>query len=215
MPRSVRIAWWFFATAALLAMLGAVAAQSLPDGLRKHAAALPAAQRERLRQRAAMLAAMSPAQRSAFERRIADWQALSPGDRHQRRERWQAWQALPEAERARLHAAARDYAALPVQEQLDLRARFAQLDGSERHGWLLGPVLGADWASLAPLLMHVPQAQRMALLEALRGLGAQQRADLGVLAQRTPPQDRERLRRELLATPAARRGAWLVQQLER
>ncbi|HEX2083840.1 MAG TPA: hypothetical protein VHF86_10210, partial [Xanthomonadaceae bacterium] len=98
---------------------------------------------------------------------------------------------------------------------LDLRARFAQLDESRRHGWLLGPQLGADWERLQPLLMQVPAGQREPLLAALRGMSAQQRADLGVLAQRTPPQDRDRLRRELLAQRPADRGRWLVEQLDR
>lgn len=195
--------------------LGVVAAQALPDALQDRIGELPAALRERLQQRAATLAAMSPAQRQQFQRRIADWQALEPEARRRQRERWQAWQALPDGERTRLQAAALAFAALPVQEQLDLRARFAQLDDSARRGWLLGPMLGADWASLQPLLMQVPEAQREPMLEALRALGPQQRADLGVLAQRTPPQDRDRLRREFLATPAARRGAWLLQQLDR
>lgn len=193
--------------------LGAVAAQALPDALER-IGELPEALRERLRQRAATLAAMSPAQRQQFQRRVADWQALEPEARRRQRERWQAWQALPDGERTRLQAAALAFAALPVQEQLDLRARFAQLDDSARRGWLLGPRLGADWVSLQPLLMQVPEAQREPMLEALRALGPQQRADLGVLAQRTPPQDRDRLRREFLATPAARRGAWLLQELE-
>ena len=195
--------------------LGAVAAQALPKALQDRIDNLPAAQRERLQRRAATLAAMSPAQRQQFERRIADWQALAPEARRQQRERWQAWESLPDEERIRLQAAALAFAALPVQAQLDHRARFAQLDENQRRGWLLGPVLGADWQSLQPLLMQVPEAQREPLLEALRALGPQQRADLGVLAQRTPPQDRDRLRRELLDTPAARRGAWLLEQLER
>lgn len=195
--------------------LGAVAAQALPDALQERIGELPAALRERLQQRAATLAAMSPAQRQQFQRRIAEWQALEPEARRRQRERWQAWQALPDGERTRLQAAALAFAALPVQEQLDLRARFAQLDDSARRGWLLGPVLGADWVALQPLLMQVPEAQREPLLQAVRALGSQQRADLGVLAQRTPPPDRDRLRREFLATPAARRGAWLVQQLDR
>lgn len=195
--------------------LGAVAAQALPEALQDRIGNLPAAQRERLQQRAATLAAMSPEQRQQLERRIADWQTLAPDERRVQRERWQAWQALPDDERTRLQAAALAFAALPVQEQLDLRARFAQLDDSARRGWLLGPVLGADWETLQPLLMHVPEAQREPLLETLRALGPQQRADLGVLAQRTPPQDRDRLRRELLDTPAARRSAWLLEQLER
>jgi len=195
--------------------LGGVVAQALPEALQDRIGDLPAEQRERLQRRAATLAAMSPTQRQQFERRIADWQTLTPDERRELRERWQAWEALPDGERTHLQAVALAFAALPVQEQLDLRARFAQLDDSARRGWLLGPVLGADWETLQPLLMQVPGVQREPLLEALRALGPQQRADLGVLAQRTPPQDRDRLRRELLDTPPARRGAWLLEQLER
>ena len=188
---------------------------SLPESLRETAASLPAAQRSRLYRRAEAFAAMDAASREQLRRRLAEWQALPEAQRRERRERWQAWQALPAAERARLQAAASAFAALPVQEQLDLRARFAQLDESHRRGWLLGPALGADWERLQPLLMHVPADQRAPLLAALRGMTAQQRADLGVLAQRTPPQQRERLRRELLAQPPAARGRWLVDRLDR
>lgn len=202
--------------AALLACaFGVAVAQSLPEGLRERIGELPSAQRDALYRRAATLQAMDPAQRQAFEQRLAQWKALPEADRRDRRERFQAWQALPPEQRAQLQAAATDFAALPVDRQLDLRQRYAQLDDSQRHGWLLGPALGADWERLQPLLMQVAPAQRLPLLAALRAMTPQQRVDLGVLAQRTPPQDRDRLREALLAVPVANRGAWLVAQLDR
>ncbi|MFQ6313798.1 DUF3106 domain-containing protein, partial [Lysobacter capsici] len=130
-------------------------------------------------------------------------------------ERYQAWQALSADERAQLQAAAARYAALPPEQQRALREQFDALDRSERRGWLLGPALGADYPGLQPLLAQLPQAQHAALLSALRALTPAQRKDLAVLVQRTAPQDRERLRGDLLAVPAAQRGAWLQEALTR
>lgn len=213
--RRVDLVALVLAGVAALAAPASAQVQALPDALRAHAAALPPGEREALLRRQATLGAMSPAQRAAFERRLAQWHALPLAARRERRERWQAWQALPAGERARAWQAQAAFAALPVQEQLALRARYAQLDDTERRGWLLGAALGSDWARLQPLLQQVPPAQRTPLLSALRAMTPQQRADLGVLAQRTPPQGRDALRRALLAQPAASRGAWLVLQLER
>jgi hypothetical protein len=194
---------------------GAVTAQVLPGALQEQVASLPSAQRDLLYRRAASLQAMTASQRQQFERRLAEWNTLTEAERRERRERWQAWQALPASERARLQAAATAFAALPVQAQLDLRARYARLDDSQRHGWLLGPGIGVHWQRLQPLLMQVPAEQRLPLLSALRAMTPQQREALGVLAQRTPPQARNRLRSELLAVPAVNRGPWLMEQLDR
>lgn len=199
----------------LAAAAGSGAQQGDARAVRAQIAKLPVAQRDAYYRREAMLRAMTPAQRADFERRIAEWHGLPEAERRQRRARWHAWQALPAAERARMQTAAVEFAALSVETQLELREGYAKLDEAERRGWLLGPTLGADWAGLQPLLMHVPEVERDALLEALRAMSAQQRADLSVLAQRTPPQARARLRADLLATPAAQRGHWIVQQLER
>lgn len=212
MRRDHRLAW-LLATG--LACAAAALAQTLPEPLQTQVSLLPAAQRDQLYRRAASLRAMRAPQRQQFEQRLAQWKSLGEAERRDRRERWQAWQALPAAERAQLQAAATAFSALPVQAQLDLRARYAQLDEGQRRGWLLGPALGAHWERLQPLLMQVPADQREPLLTALRAMTPQQRADLGVLAQRTPPQSRDRLRRELLAVSAADRGAWLVAQLDR
>ena len=82
----------------------------------------------------------------------------------------------------------------------------------ERRGWRLGPVLGADFVLLQPLVGFVPEDEREPLLAVLRTLTPEQRARLGALSLRTPPAERERLRRELLATPPAARTAWLDQR---
>lgn len=155
------------------------------------------------------LATLDTAQREALQRRVGAWEALPEAMRRERREAWQAWRALPADERARMRAAREAYLALPVAEQQALRARFDALDAGIRRGWLLGPVLGADWPQLHALFAQVPAGERDALLQALRALPPQARADLGVLAQRTPPQERQALRAALLAQPPAQRASWL------
>lgn len=192
---------------------GVAAAQSLPPDLVERAQALPVPTREELQRHAATLAAMTPAQREAFARRVAEWDALVPAWQRERREAWQAWLALPVAERARVQAAASTFAALPADRQQALRARFDALDGSNKHGWLLGPGLGADYPSLHALIAQVPAPQREALLAALRAMSPRTRTNLAVLSQRTPPQERDALRTQLLAVPEAQRDAWLRERL--
>ena len=194
---------------------GAAFAQSLPPGLLERAQALPAPTSAELQRHAAMLATMTPGQRAAFRQRVVEWDAQVPARQRERREAWQAWLALPVTERERLQAAASDYAALPVEKQQALRAQYDALDGSDQRGWLLGPVLGADYPKLHALVAQVPAAQRDALLAALRSLSPAGRADLAVLAQRTPPQARDALRTQLLAVPMPRRDTWLRERLDR
>lgn len=200
---------------ALLLACTAVVAQELPPAVRERIETLPVAERQALYARQAALRAMTPAQRSAFVQRLQAWKALPEAGRRQRRERWQAWQALPAGERAQVVSAAAAFAALPVQAQIDLRQQYARLDDGQQHGWLLGPTLGVDWTGLQPLLLQVPPGQRVPLLAVLRAMSPRQRGDLGVLAQRTPPQARDALRRQLLAVMPANRDAWLQQQLDR
>jgi len=200
--------------AALLLSAGA-GAQSLPPALLEKATMLPAPTRAELQRHAATLAAMTPAQREAFARRVAEWDAQVPALQRERREAWQAWQALPETEHRRLRAAAVAYAALPPDRRQELRAQYDTLDGSERRGWLLGPTLGADYPKLHSLVSQVPSGQRDALLAALRALSPEGRADLAVLAQRTPPHERQALRTRLLEQPEPERDAWLRDRLRR
>ena len=201
------------ATALWLLVLAA-AAGALPPELQQRVAALPSEQRQALQARQAVLDAMTPAQRQAFAQQVAAWDALPLAVRRERRERWQAWQALPLAQQLQVRTAAAVAAVLPDAQQQALRQRFDALDGSVRHGWLLGPELGADYAVLLPLLAHVPVVQRDRMLAVLRALTPAERLDLGVLAQRTPPQQRDALRRALLSTSAENRGAWLRLRLD-
>lgn len=172
-------------------------------------------QQNEWRRRAAALDAMPPAQRTALQARLAQWDALPESERRARREHALAWRALPPDERAQVTLAATVYATLPPEQQQALRRQFDALDGRDRHGWLLGPVLGADYPRLQSLLSYVPAEQQSPLLQVLRAMSASERADLGVLAQRTPPEGRDALRRALLSTAAGNRAAWLRMQLDR
>ena len=172
-------------------------------------------QRARLQQQAARWSGWDETGRRAFATRAARWDGLPPAERGDARERYQAWLALPPLERARVAAAARRHEALPAAQQNELRATFDALDRSERRGWLLGPDLGADYAGLQPLLAQVPASEHADLLRVLRAMTVTQRDDLSVLVQRTPPQERERLRRELVSTAAGNREDWLWSRLHR
>lgn len=141
------------------------------------------------------------------------WLALPREQRLEWRARYEAWQALDGASQQRIRQAAADFAGLPVEQQQALRQRFASLDTLSQRGWRLGPELGRDYPALQSLLGFVSEPQRKPLLALLRSLDAGQREQLVRLAQRTPPQDREALRSELLALPAAQRRTWLQQRV--
>ncbi len=190
-------------------------AAALPEGVDTLLETLPPAQRAVLRQRVERWQSWTPEARAAFAERAASWDALPPLERGRRREAWHAWRALPPMQREQVGGMSREFAARPVEEREALRARFQALDTSVQRGWLLGPVLGADYWRLHGLLAQVPVDQRAPLLEVLAAMTAAQRAQLYVLVQRTAPQDRDALRRELLATPAGRRQQWLWEQLDR
>jgi len=171
--------------------------------------------RAALERRAAQWAEWNPGQRESFQQRMQAWDDLARGERDAIREGYLAWQALPASERASIAAAASRYQALPAGERLALRDTYEALDGSERRGWMLGPVLGSDYPALQPLLAQVPVEEHAALLTALRAMTAQQRRDLAVLVQRSSPQERERLRSELAALEPGGIAAWLWERLDR
>lgn len=204
-----------FAAALAVAATAWLPARALPPELERSLTKLPPPVRARIQANGQRWDGWDEAQRREFAQRAAQWNQLDAGERGVRRERYLAWQALSADERAQSQAAAARLAALPPEQQQALRAQFDALDRSERRGWLLGPALGADYPALQPLLAQLPSEQHAAMLTALRGLTAAQRKDLAVLAQRTPPQERERLRAGLLAAPAAQRGAWLQDALAR
>jgi hypothetical protein len=139
--------------------------------------------------------------------------ALDPAQLRELRSRYAAWQALPEPERARVREAARRIAALPPAQQQTLRERFAEQDQRFRDGWLLGPQLGQLFPKLQGLFGYVPAEQREPALAILRQLSTDQLAQLTLVAQRTPPQEREQVRAQFLALAPGARDAWLKQNV--
>lgn len=170
---------------------------------------LPAAAQPAMRAQVRRWAGWTPDQRRAYLLRQARWDAQLPAARGEQRERYLAWRALAPAARSQIADAARALAALPAEQQEGLRTRFIAQDGSAQRGWLLGPVPGASYPKLQPLVAQLPPEQHAALLGVLRRLSPAENADLARLAQRTPPQERAALLRALLSTAESSRAAWL------
>ncbi len=145
----------------------------------------------------------------------ANPQAVDIVHARDQRERRSAWLQLDEAQRQRIRDAATAFAALPVDEQSRFRAEFAQLDRAEQRGWLLGPQVGAAWPQLSPLFSYVPEDERAPLLRILHDMDPDELAMLARIAWRTPPEQRDALRKEFIEVPAANRAAWLSQASER
>ncbi len=182
-----------FALTVLCALATQASAQSLPAPLDETTGALPAP------------AVIAP----------PAWSSLDAAGRQDARARYAAWRALGDGERARIRQAQAKLAALPPDQQQALRTRFEAMDQMHRDGWRLGPQLGRHYAGLQPLFGYVPQAQRGQVLDLLHAMDDEQLARLSVISQRTAPQDRARVRDDLLAQPAAARTRWLNAHLAR
>jgi len=141
--------------------------------------------------------------------------ALDPAQLADLRHRYALWQALPAAERAAVRGAAQRMAALPPARQQALREQFASQDQRFRAGWLLGPLLGQWFPKLQGLFGYLPAGQREAALASLRQLNVDQLAQLSLVAQRTPPQERDAVRAQFLALAPGARDAWLQQNVGR
>ncbi|KEZ99406.1 hypothetical protein A11M_0101260, partial [Xanthomonas vasicola pv. vasculorum NCPPB 895] len=143
------------------------------------------------------------------------WEAMTPAQQAELRARYAAWKGLTATDRVVLRQARERLQALPKDQQRALRTQFGAMDRLHRDGWRLGSQVGAFYAQLQPLIGYVPLAQRDAMLAALRSLDAGQLEQLAVLAQRTPPQERDGLRDAFLAEAPATRSTWLKRQLAR
>lgn len=141
------------------------------------------------------------------------WPNLDAAQKREARARYAAWQALPESEKQRLRQTAATLAALPAAQREALQARFAGMDQLHRDGWLLGPQLGSFYSRLQPLFGFLPAAERAPMMALLRALDVDQLEQLSLISQRTPPQERDALRAQLLALPPAQRADWLRQRV--
>ncbi|MDM7554467.1 DUF3106 domain-containing protein [Xanthomonas fragariae] len=185
----------------LFALAGSAAAQTLPTPLEEGGAV-------------ASSHVPTPATPSAAQQH-ARWDALTPAQQAELRARYAAWNGLTATDRVVLRQARERLHALPEDQQRALRTQFTAMDRLHRDGWRLGSQLGAFYPQLQPLIGYVPAAQRDSMLAVLRSLDAGQLEQLAVLAQRTPPQDRDALRDAFLAEAPATRSIWLKRQLAR
>lgn len=149
----------------------------------------------------------TPEQRQQIRQRLIQWDQQAAPVRARLRTPFRAWQELEAADRQRLRAAANQLAVLAPAEQQVLREQFAALPADTQRLWWLGPVLGQELMPIASLFSFMPEAERPALLDALRGLDAQARGDLALLAPRLNEAQRQSLRRDLLAASAEQRAA--------
>lgn len=200
---------------AVLLIAGLAGARAMPDELRHVLPLLQPPQRAAIEAQLRAWNAWTEPERRAFTRRAHEWDALPVAVRQQRRAAWWAWNRLSDDERLRLRSEATRLATLTPAERMALRAQFDALDLTTQRGWMLGPALGADFPRLQPLLAQAPREDHTDLLRTLRATTPEERGQLAVLVQRTPPQDRERLRRDLVSTSDSNRAAWLQLQLER
>lgn len=143
------------------------------------------------------------------------WASHSAAHKRDARARYAAWQALPDSEKQRLRQAAAALAAMPPTQRDALRARFAGMDQMHRDAWLLGPQLGVFYPRLQPLLGFVPEAERGPVMALLRALDATELEQLSLISLRTPPQERDAVRAQLLGLAPAQRGAWLREKVGR
>ena len=174
---------------------------------------LDAATQARLRANARHWLSLAPGQRSEMLQRMRAWDSLPPAERARRRGAYAAWEALSLTERERVRAAAARIAALSPEQGRALREAFEALPSDQRQDWWLGPDIGADFARLRPLFAYTPENERPGLLALLRALSPAARTDLALLARRLPANERELLRRDLLAATPETREALIRQRL--
>ncbi|KGQ18050.1 putative secreted protein [Lysobacter dokdonensis DS-58] len=186
---------------------------TLPESTSSAIARIPAPLQQDLRDQAALWTSWTAAQRQAFAQRTHAWDAQPRATQMRLRERYAAWRALDGIAREAVESAVQAFAQKTPQEQAQLRVQFDALDPIAQRGWLLGPAIGGDYPKLHALLAQLPEAQHAPMLRLLRRMTNAERADLSILAQRVPPQDRAALVQALLSTADAQRSAWLQVRL--
>lgn len=167
---------------------------------------LQPAQRAELLARARQWQALGEPERQRFEQRAAAYQALAPLQRAELRERHARWAGFDAATQSTLRALEAGLASATAEEQAALRAQFEALPEAVRRGLLAGkPPELAELAREA--FAFVPEDEREATIELLRGLGETEHGLLRRMARRLDPAAREALRADLLAAEPLARAA--------
>ncbi|SDE13450.1 DUF3106 domain-containing protein [Aquimonas voraii] len=167
---------------------------------------LQPAQRAELWARARRWEALGEPERLRFEQRAAAYRSLPPLQRADLRERHARWAGFDAATQSTLRALEAGLASATAEEQSTLRAQFEALPEAVRRGLLAGKT--PELAELArEAFAFVPEEEREATVELLRGLGETEHGLLRRMARRLDPAAREALRAELLAAEPPARAA--------
>ena len=197
------------------AQFGALAQplQALLDSAREAWPELDAATRDILLRQADDWSARAPAQRNQLRQRLLAWDALSAPERARQRTPFLAWQRLSDTDRQQVRLVANRLAGLPAVERQSLHDQFVASPADTQALWWLGPALGQELAPFSSLFAFMPESDRPALLQVLRELDDESRANLATLAPRLSEARRQALRRDLLAAPAADRAKLIGDRL--
>lgn len=197
------------------AQFGALPApvQVLLDSARSAWPELDADTRDNLLRQADDWSARNAVLRNQLRQRLLAWDALTAPERARQRTPFLAWQRLSETDRRQIRIAADRLAGLPAAEGQALRAQFAASPADTQALWWLGPALGQELAPFSSLFAFMPESDRPALLQALRELDDESRANLATLAPRLSEARRQALRRDLLAASAAGRAQLIRDRL--
>ena len=200
----------------LLALLLATTAVALPPSCATVCRNCRRPLQHTLLARDAQWQAMTPAQQQALRQRIAAWDAMPPA---QRRERRDALAGVAGAAAGGSPAGSRRRHRVRGAGRCRAAARCARNSRNSMPATTTAGCSGPRWAAVragcSRCCCRCRRRSACRCWTALRALTPAQRADLGVLAQRTPPLQRDALRRAAVVHRAVNRGGWLQSQLAR
>ena len=191
----------------------AVGEQALLTSAREVWAELDLSTRRGLLQQARDWIARTAPERERLRADLLTWDRRPAPEHARRRTPMAAWDRLDATDQAWVRQAAARVASLPAGEQQALRAQFAESPPDTQSLWWLGPGMGQELAPFSSLFAYLPEADRPALLQVLRELDPDARADLSLLAPRLNEAQRQALRRELIAAAPAERAALIRARL--
>ena len=183
----------------------------------KEWASLSTDTQSKLRIGAARWLTLTPEQRAAAAERAAQWQAMSPEQRAQAQAKMRNFKALPAEQRERMLRTLREFRALPPAQRNQLRREFERRNGglnrrnapfAPQNRWPGGGPRNGGAPNAGNRLRDLPAAERDATIAFMRSLTPEQRAIVRSHFMRLPPNQRDDLRKRLLAMTAAQRAAY-------
>lgn len=168
---------------------------------------LPETARRQLAMNAQLWLALDETQRQLLTERIAAWDAMPAAERLAPRARFDAWQQLGPEGRATARAAATWLAQASPEQQQELADTFQALPLNQQSRFLRDAATRDVFDTIDAVFPFVPETARTETLALVRALQPAARTALREQAKRMSPQQREALRKKLLALPADARAS--------